>query len=727
MVTRPLTAEPLPRQDPRPDPRRLTGRLRSTRLTVLRVESEVERSDWLRASVMPLLQRRANDSPIACGGLIAKVLPFPERRCGLLPSAEATPPFEVAVLIDRWDGAPLQALQVTLSQLLCIQPQAVAAAGDTLGARLAALAKRLGARFLLLFDRFEELLAAANSNSECGRFLDELAEGMRTPHASVHVLLCATDRAAEPLAAYLHGCPTADAEPLRLADLLTVADLLDPTSHSPRPPVYLVPPAGAPARGSVAGASMFDSDWLASVDDLLARVADEARKGESVPSAAPETAPANPVEPTPTAAPTSAAWAAPFALMPPATPQPAPAREPQQPLVPPDPPRSDATRGPIQAAVAAALAALMVGAGLWWGWPRSDNGPAARPDAVATAQPPPRTAVETPRSNPMTAPATMSPTPAAKLTPPPAAAPSALLDLAVDADEGGLSRLADDLARIAPFGLRVTRSSGWADSVAAPRLALLRYDALENLHRQRPNAALRLVAPLLVEELHFIVRADSPLQHVHDIEGATINTGPASGSRALTVQTVYQRLFNRSLPASQTSVADRDEALHQLLDTRSVDVIVVAEAQPSDWLATLPAERAAAIKLLPLEPAHPASRRALRAYLPATLRAGSALPSSPSIASLGVMSFLVVSGPPNTATAGRSTAKLKRGNPPSAVAPTDAQLSQLSRSLCRSLLPLQRDGHPKWRDWRPGLQLPAAWPYIDPEPMSPVGAPDCPS
>ena len=724
MLTRPLTVDPLPRQDPRPDPRRLTGRLRSTRLTVLRVESEMERSDWLRASVMPLLQRRSNDSPIACS-LVGTVLPFPDRRRGLLPPVQAVVEFEVAALIDRWGGSPLRDLHAVLGQLLCIAPHWVATAGDTLNGSLSVLSKRLNARFLLIFDRFEEVLAAANSNPECGRFLDELAEVMRTPHASVHVLLCATDRAAEPLTAYLHGCPTADAEPLRLADLLTKADPLDPTSHSPRPPVYLVPPAGAPAKGSVAGASMFDSDWLASVDDLLARVAHEARKGKSVPSAASETAPASPVEPTPTAAPTSAAWTAPFAQVPPATRQPAPARAPQQPLVLPDPPRSDAAPGSIQAAVAAALAALMAGAGLWWGGPGSDSGPAARPDSVATAQPPPRATVDTIRSNPMTAPATMSPTPATKLTPPPAAAPSALLDLAVDADEGGLSRLADDLARVAPFGLRVTRSSGWADSVAAPRLALLRYDALENLHRQRPNAALRLVAPLLVEELHFIVRADSPLQHVHDIEGETINTGPSSGSRALTVQTVYQRLFNRSLPASQTSVSDRDEALHQLLDTRSVDVIVVAEAQPSSWLATLPPERAAAIKLLPLEPAHPASRRALRAYLPATLRAGSTLPSSPTIASLGVMSFLVVSGPPNTAKVGRSTAKVKRGNPPAAGAPTDAQLSQLSRSLCRSLLPLQRDGHPKWRDWRPGLQLPAAWPYIDSEPMSHADAQDC--
>ena len=37
---------------------------------------------------------------------------------------------------------------------------------------------------------------------------------------------------------------------------------------------------------------------------------------------------------------------------------------------------------------------------------------------------------------------------------------------------------------------------------------------------------LRVIMPLYNEEIYFIVRADSPLNYVHEIKDAKINVGP---------------------------------------------------------------------------------------------------------------------------------------------------------------------------------------------------------
>lgn len=687
MLNRSLAADPPPRLAAEGAvSHMLAQRLRSTRLTVLHGGTDDERSALLRDGLMPLLQRRADDSPIRFGSLRGRVLPFPERRHHAKASGHAVPAFEIAVLLDRWDGSPLLELQEAVGKLLCLSPHWVSAAGDTLQACLTALAQRFGARFLLLVDRCEDALHAAESNPDCARFFDQLAVMMRAPAAPAHVLLCTADRADHRtnamLASYLQGSHGAELAWLRLQELRAAPHSPAHAARTPRQVIHLVPPIGAGSPETTSAATKAtttstqaaepvasaDSRWMASLDDVLERVAHEARSSGTT---------AAPAHQQP------AAQAIPPAEAPP---------EPMRPAVFAPPRFAIAT-------VFASAAALTLAVGLWWAWPEADDRAALHTAAAA----PPATAVPAPSSLPVTMPSTpptsvAADATAAALRSPRLAAtlPVPSLDLAVDADEGGLSQLADDLARIAPLGLRLAPSSGWADSVAEPRLALLRYDALEALNRQRPNAPLRLVAPLLIEELHFIARADSPLAHVHDIEGATINTGPADGSRALTARSVYQRLFSRSLPASQTSVVGRDAAMRQLLEARIVDVIVVADSQPSRWLASLPPAQAAAIKLLSLEPSHPASKRALRAYLPATLHAGSTAAASPTLASLGVMSFLVVAGSPRNA-----------------VTPTSAELGRLAQALDDGRTALERTGHPKWRDWQPGVYLPTPWKYVD--------------
>jgi len=84
------------------------------------------------------------------------------------------------------------------------------------------------------------------------------------------------------------------------------------------------------------------------------------------------------------------------------------------------------------------------------------------------------------------------------------------------------------------------------------------------------------------------------------------------------------------------------------------------------------------------DPTHPATRRALQQWLPATLADADATPT------LASLQFLIVRGTPDEA--------------------QSAAIASFTRALCQRLPALQRDGDPKWRDVRAGLRLPTPWP-----------------
>lgn len=320
--------------------------------------------------------------------------------------------------------------------------------------------------------------------------------------------------------------------------------------------------------------------------------------------------------------------------------------------------------------------ALVVGALLAFAW--QWLGPPAGPEVQA--MPPP---VALP-------PATMPPSPtvAAVPTPPPA------LELLTDAHDSTEALIAAELARVmSPAGTRVGVQPirGLLDGLSAPaggptRLAIAHYDALQDARQGNAAERLQVVMPLYTEELHFIVRADSPLRFIHQIEGRRINIGPAQSGGALTAATLYERMFGQPMPRAPGSLLGPDAALAQLL-AGDIDVMVVVEAQPSAWLAGLPPQTASSLKLLALDRNSGASRKALRSFLPASVRAGGA--DTPSLA---VMSFLVAAD--------------SRGD-----TAADERIAGFARSLCDSLPQLRRDGHPKWRDVQPALKVDVGWPY----------------
>src|SRR4051794_36615103 len=64
---------------------------------------------------------------------------------------------------------------------------------------------------------------------------------------------------------------------------------------------------------------------------------------------------------------------------------------------------------------------------------------------------------------------------------------------------------------------------------------------------------LRVILPLYNEEIYFVVRADSPLNYIHEIKDKKINVGPVGSGTALSSTTLYRLMFNKPIPESNAS------------------------------------------------------------------------------------------------------------------------------------------------------------------------------
>ncbi len=190
---------------------------------------------------------------------------------------------------------------------------------------------------------------------------------------------------------------------------------------------------------------------------------------------------------------------------------------------------------------------------------------------------------------------------------------------------------------------------------------------------------LRVIMPLYNEEIHFIVRADSPLNFVHEIRDARINTGPIGSGTALTTTTLYRLMFNEPLAESKATLLSNEDALLKLITDKSVDVVAIVAGQPAKLFTDMKPEVRQFIKMLKLDANHPASKAALKTYFPATVRASS-YPNllTEDVPGLAVKAYLVT-----------YDYNLKD---------TRANLSKFARSLCQNFAALQTSGHPKWKE-----------------------------
>jgi len=207
---------------------------------------------------------------------------------------------------------------------------------------------------------------------------------------------------------------------------------------------------------------------------------------------------------------------------------------------------------------------------------------------------------------------------------------------------------------------------------------------------------LRVIMPLYNEELYFIVRADSPLNFVHEIGDSKINVGPLRSGTAMSATTLYRMMFERPAAEDRLSFLSNEDALVKLTGDKSIDVAVVVAGQPAKLLADMKPEARALIKLLKFDAEHPSSKAVLKTYFPITVRAAS-YPNllAEDVPGIAVKAYLV-------------TYDYNQGA-------TKSRLGQFAKSLCDNFVQLQSSGHPKWKEVSLAMpQLGQGWSYFTP-------------
>ena len=275
--------------------------------------------------------------------------------------------------------------------------------------------------------------------------------------------------------------------------------------------------------------------------------------------------------------------------------------------------------------------------------------------------------------------------------------------------------IGEDLAKmVAPqagIDLEPVATSGSAENMKLLRfepgvkLAIVQADvyqafvdrgAAKNAEAARIIHPLRVILPLYNTEIHYIARADSELNYLHDLKGARINGGVLGSGAAFITHMIYRMMFNGPMAEASASYLSNNEALVKLITDKSVDVVVVAAGQPAPIITNMKPEAQKYIKFLKFDPDHPSAKQVLKVYSPATVRAAS-YPNliKEDFTTISVGAFLVTYD----------------YNLPGTV----ANLTRFARELCRSFPKLQEKGHPKWKEV--SLDLPAlndGWTYYGP-------------
>src|SRR3954465_558529 len=266
-------------------------------------------------------------------------------------------------------------------------------------------------------------------------------------------------------------------------------------------------------------------------------------------------------------------------------------------------------------------------------------------------------------------------------------APSADIDLEVVATDGSAANI------------RLLRG---APGVKFPIVQADVYQAFVDRGAQKNREAMRVIAPLRVilplynTEIHYIARADSELNYLHDLKNARINGGLVGSGAAFITHTLYRMMFKTPMPEQNASFLPNDQALIKLITDKSVDVAVVAAGQPAPIIANMKPEAQKFIKLLKFDPNHPMSKQAMKIYSPATVHSGS-YPNliKDDFTTISVGAFLVTYD--------------------YSLQSTVEHLKRFARELCQQFPELQANGHPKWREVE--LSLPPlndGWTYYGP-------------
>lgn len=629
-----------------PEPRRLADALRQRRLSILCGEDDDARAELIVTGLLPLLRRRTSDAAmLAPREASSVILPFPERRSNARARLA-----ELVVFNDAWDDASPAVVHRAIDDAL--RSAGVVPERDTrdLADRVRALGDRYGTRVLFVFDRFDVLLDQCTRRTAPNLLLDEL-DSLLCRQLPANALISMPSQALALLERLCERWPAMDAE------LFTK----QASAELERPPENVHRLHAAPHEDERPGAR---DETYADIMTFVQRSRERGNTAVAGPSDADDPADriaeieplSNRTKPQLPSAEVVALANALTSMLPPRAQPAAIAYAPSRPLAPT---REMHRTWALATAAVLVLTGLFVGLHAW----QDAGGPTPMTEALRADGP-----VAPPASNAL----------------PP-------LEIAIESEDGKLPVLATELVNaVSNTAVRTAQVATVWPATSSAAVAIVRYDTLQATALRGGSMPISVIAPLYTEELYVVARADSPLRHIHQLRGRRINIGPADGARALTVLALYKRMFGRPLPQARRDTLDAATALQRLAAHPTFDAVVLVQPEPSNLWASLTPETRRALRLLSLDPRHPASRRALQEYLPATLHEPT--PSSvvaPPIPTLAAMAFLVANGTPDAA--------------------HREAIVSLTRSFCGALPGLKRNGHPKWREVRAGQQIETPW------------------
>jgi uncharacterized protein len=253
--------------------------------------------------------------------------------------------------------------------------------------------------------------------------------------------------------------------------------------------------------------------------------------------------------------------------------------------------------------------------------------------------------------------------------------------------------LAKYVAKPAGLTLQVQTSKGSVDNfkrLSSDKntvFALVHSDLIQAYFEQAQNnrklaemiAPLRVVLPLYDGEVHFIVRKDSPLKWVHEIQDKKINVGALGSGDAATSTMLYQALFGVALSEANVTTYGHDSVLQRLLtEPANLDVAIIVPGQPAPLLLGLEPSVEKNFRLLQLDESHPSTQRAAKTYSSGVIKSSS-YPQwiKQDMATFSVKTYLLTRDSSDTT--------------------KQQYIRQFTKALCSNFRNLQQQGHPKWR------------------------------
>lgn len=205
--------------------------LRSSRLALLYAEAGSDKSTLLTDGLIPLLSRRMGDhlAPAAVR-LSGVVVPFPDRR-GRPSLHSSKRRREIVVYCEDWTGAPLTALRESLYEAVSVDRAHGMQGNAPLGSVLEDLSQRFDAHFILLLDRFEDLLLASSDDPAIVQFANEIAEAINRPQLPASFLIALAEEAKPNLAGLRARIAGFDDSSLKLAPLRDINKAMIPTEQ----------------------------------------------------------------------------------------------------------------------------------------------------------------------------------------------------------------------------------------------------------------------------------------------------------------------------------------------------------------------------------------------------------------------------------------------------------------------------------------------------------------